>query len=339
MEIDILSLFPDYFLGPFNESIIKQAIKKNLLSIRQVNIRDFSEDKHHKVDDRPYGGGPGMVLMPEPVTKALNSVRRPESKLIYLSPQGTLLTAKKAQELAQHQHLVLLCGHYEGIDQRVIDKEVDEQISIGDFVLTNGALAAIVLVDSVIRFIPGVLGHEMAAKQDSFANFLLDHPHYTRPEVFDQMMVPEVLLEGNHEKIEQWRLIEALKRTRTARPDLYLAYLESQRQNNYLTESRVPVQKMVVTLPVNNIKKSQKFYKKIFQLFDFVDIHFVPTEMDLSKKQQPTFELSISEESTIYFIAAQLKNTEYLIQHTQNTVSFCDHDGYLWNIIQTKDFE
>jgi tRNA (guanine37-N1)-methyltransferase len=204
MDIDILSLFPDYFSGPFNESILKRARERGLINIRHVQIRDFAFDKHKRVDDRPYGGGPGMVLKPEPIVSA----------------QGELLTAARCRELAQKPHLILLCGHYEGVDDRILE-EVDLELSIGDYVLTNGALSAIVVVDAVVRFIPGVLGHPEAAQRDSFEEGILDYPHYTRPEVFEGKQVPEVLLQGNHQEIEKWRKEMALKKTHQARPDLY----------------------------------------------------------------------------------------------------------------------
>jgi len=219
-RIDILSLFPEYFRGPFDESMIMQARKKGLLDIHLVNIRDFADNKHRRVDDRPYGGGPGMVLMPDPVSKAIHSVKTSKARVIYLSPQGKKLTAAKCRELAAYSHLILLCGHYEGIDQRVIDQEIDEEISIGDYVLTNGCLAAIVLVDACVRFIPGVLGHELAAAEDSFENGQLDCPHYTRPEVFNGQTVPAVLLSGDHQKIALWRKTTAFKITQQIRPDL-----------------------------------------------------------------------------------------------------------------------
>ena len=220
MRIDILSLFPKYFTGPFDESIIKRAKEKELVEIRLIDIRDFADHPHHRVDDRPYGGGPGMVMMPQPVTAAIRHVKTPEARVIYLSPQGKLLTAAKCRQLAQETHLILLCGHYEGIDQRVLDQEVDEELSIGDYVLTNGCLAAIVVVDGMIRFIPGVLGHKLAAEEDSFEKDLLDCPHYTRPEVFEDRIVPQVLLSGNHQEIAKWRHEQAFKKTYEVRPDL-----------------------------------------------------------------------------------------------------------------------
>lgn len=225
LDIEILSLFPEYFKGPFDESIIKRARERGLLNLRHVQIREFSSDKHRKVDDRPYGGGPGMVLKPEPVCGAIRSVRRHDSYVVYLSAQGTLLTAAKCRELAHKPHLILLCGHYEGIDERVISREIDEEISIGDYVLTNGALAAIVLIDALARFVPGVLGHEEAANEDSFENGILDCPHYTRPEIFEGERVPEVLLNGNHKEIARWRKEQALKKTQQVRPDLFGSYL------------------------------------------------------------------------------------------------------------------
>lgn len=188
--------------------------------IRQTDIRQFADNKHNKVDDRPYGGGPGMVMMPQPATAAIRSVKTSDAHVIYLSPQGKVLTAAKCRELSREKHLILLCGHYEGIDQRILEKEVDEEISIGDYVLTNGCLPAIVLIDAVLRFIPGVLGHELAAEEDSFEKGLLDCPHYTRPEEFEGMTVPPILLSGNHQEIAKWRKEQALKKTREVRPDL-----------------------------------------------------------------------------------------------------------------------
>lgn len=220
MEIDILSLFPEYFQSPFGVSMVKRAREKGLVRIDQVDIRSFATDKHATVDARPYGGGPGMVLKPGPVVDAIRSVRKPGSKVIYLSPQGRKLDARLCRELAKEEHLVLLCGHYEGIDQRAIDLEVDEEISIGDYVLTSGAPAALVLVDSVVRFIPGVMGCAESANQDSFENGQFDTVHYTRPPEFEGKKVPQLLLEGHHEKIEAWREEEARKKTERVRPDL-----------------------------------------------------------------------------------------------------------------------
>jgi tRNA (guanine37-N1)-methyltransferase len=225
MLIDILSLFEEYFTGPFNVSMIKRAVDNGLVDIRHTDIRPFSLDKHKKVDDRPFGGGPGMVLSPQPVIDALRSVKTKDSYVVYLSPQGKRLNQNICQNLSSKKHLILLCGHYEGIDERIIDKEVDEEISIGDYVLTNGCLPAIVLVDAVMRFIPGVLGHPLAAYQDSFSETIFDSPHYTRPDTFEGISVPEVLKNGNHSEIEKWRKQKGINKTRKVRPDLYVEYL------------------------------------------------------------------------------------------------------------------
>lgn len=220
MKFDILSLFPGYFVGPLSESMIARARKSGLLEINCVDIRDFCEDKHKQADDRPYGGGPGMVMMPEPIAKAIRSCKTAKSQVVYLSPQGQKLTCDLAKKLAQNEHLILLCGHYEGVDERVIQSEVDIEVSIGDYVLTNGCLAACVLVDAVARFVPGVLGHSESSENDSFVEGRLDCPHYTRPQIFEGVEVPEVLLSGHHQKIEEWRLKTALKQTLLKRPDL-----------------------------------------------------------------------------------------------------------------------
>lgn len=219
MQVDILSLFPEYFRGPFDVSMLKRAREFGHLEIRHTDIREFAENKHRRVDDRPFGGGPGMLLCPGPVVAAIRSLKRPNSRTIYLSPQGKLFNAAKAQELARCEHLILLCGHYEGIDERIL-KEVDEEISIGDYVLTNGCAPAIVVVDAVARFIPGVLGHPDAVWNDSFQDGVFDAPQYTRPEVFEGMEVPAVLREGNHAKIAEWKKREAWNKTRRVRPDL-----------------------------------------------------------------------------------------------------------------------
>ncbi|MDE3056097.1 MAG: tRNA (guanosine(37)-N1)-methyltransferase TrmD [Verrucomicrobiota bacterium] len=222
MIVDILSLFPDYFQGPFSVSMLRRAQEKGLLEIRHRDIRDFSDDpKHQRVDDRPFGGGPGMLLKAGPVVRAIRSVRGPQSHVIYLSPQGKPLTAAFAGEIAKREHLVLLCGHYEGVDERALQLEVDEEVSIGDYVLTSGCAAAVVLVDVVARFVPGVIGHPDAVEEDSFQKGRFDAPHFTRPEVFEGLGVPPVLLTGNHAEIRKWREQEACKKTARVRPELY----------------------------------------------------------------------------------------------------------------------
>ena len=218
MKFDVLTLFPEMF-EILNQSIIGKAIEKNLIDINLINIRDFSKDKHKKVDDTPYGGGAGMVMKPDVVYDAYQSVKDKNAKVIYMSPQGKNLNQKKVEELSKESHLVILCGHYEGIDQRVLDKIVDEEISIGDYVLTGGEIPAMVLIDSVSRYVEGVL-KEDSIKEESFSNGLLEYPQYTRPEVFEGIKVPEILLSGHHENIEKWRKEKSLEITKKKRPEL-----------------------------------------------------------------------------------------------------------------------
>lgn len=219
MQFDVLTLFPEMF-EPIKQSILGRASKNDILKFNFINIRNFSKDKHQKVDDTPYGGGAGMVIMPDVVYDAYNSIPNKENaKVIYLSPQGKTLNQQKVQELSKQDHLILLCGHYEGIDQRVLDEIVDEEISIGDYVLTGGELPAMVLIDSVSRYVEGVLKEE-STKEESFSNELLEYPQYTRPEVFRGKKVPEVLLSGHHENIDKWRRKESLKNTYNKRKEL-----------------------------------------------------------------------------------------------------------------------
>ncbi len=214
MHFDILSLFPEYFQGPFSTSIVRRALERDLISISLTNIRDFAKGRHQQVDDRPYGGGPGMVLSAGPLVEAIESVRDRDAYVVYLSPQGKLLDHKMCRRLAEKKHLVLVCGHYEGIDERVIHQEIDEEISIGDYVLTNGCVAAIVILDSIIRFIPKVLGNEESAKQDSFEKReIFEGPQFTRPFIFRGEAVPEVLVSGNHQEIEKYRREKALEKS------------------------------------------------------------------------------------------------------------------------------
>lgn len=220
MLIDLLSLFPEYFESPLHTSMLKRAIDNRMIEVRQINIRDFAEGKHQKADDRPAGGGPGMVMMPEPIVKAIRSVKTPSSMTIYMSPQGRPLTPELCKKLALCDHLIVLCGHYEGVDERALDLEVDLEVSIGDYVLTNGCLAALVLLDATVRFIPGVLGNEKGAAMDSFENGVFEGPQYTKPNEFEGLRVPEVLLSGNHEKIEAWKKEQALKKMQQNRQDL-----------------------------------------------------------------------------------------------------------------------
>ena len=218
MKFDVLTLFPEMFKC-LQESIIGRAVEKDLIQINLINIRDFSKDKHKKVDDTPYGGGAGMVIRPDVVYDAYQSIQDKKAKVIYLSPQGKVLNQNKVKELSAEEHLILLCGHYEGIDQRVLDEIVDEEISIGDYVLTGGELPAMVLIDSVSRYVTGVL-NEDSTKEESFSNKLLEYPQYTRPEEFRGKRVPEVLISGHHKNIKEWREEKSLEVTKNKRPDL-----------------------------------------------------------------------------------------------------------------------
>ena len=218
MKIDVLTLFPEMF-EPLKASIIGKAIEKNIIEINLINIRDFSKDKHKKVDDTPYGGGAGMVIRPDVVYDAYKSVYDKNAKVIYLSPQGKVLDQKKVENLSLENHLILLCGHYEGIDQRVLDEIVDEEISIGDYVLTGGELPAMVVIDTVSRYIEGVINKE-STNEESFSNGLLEYPQYTRPEEFLGKKVPDILISGHHENINKWRQEKSLEITKLKRPDL-----------------------------------------------------------------------------------------------------------------------
>lgn len=221
MRFDVLTLFPEMFM-PLQKSILERAQKNGNIDINLINIRDFSKDKHKKVDDTPYGGGAGMVIRPDVVYDAYNSIEnRENAKVIFLSPQGKTLNQQKVEELSKKEHLILLCGHYEGIDQRVLDKIVDEEISIGDYVLTGGELPSMVLIDAVSRYVDGVLNIE-SIKEESFSNNLLEYPQYTRPETFLDEKVPEVLISGHHENIRKWREEQSKIITNKKRPDLII---------------------------------------------------------------------------------------------------------------------
>lgn len=222
MHIDVFTLFPSMFAGPLTESILKRAQEMGMLSVALHDIRRYTTDRHHTADDTPYGGGGGMVMKPEPVVTAVEAAVPPGVPVILLSPQGRVFTQDIAQELAQHERLALVCGHYEGVDERVRQLVVTDEISIGDYVLTGGELAAMVIVDAVARLLPGVLGDPDAPDKDSHAAGLLEHPHYTRPPEFRGLKVPEVLLSGHEARIAQWRRRESLRRTWQRRPDLLL---------------------------------------------------------------------------------------------------------------------
>ncbi len=221
MRIDIVTLFPNMFNGPFAESIIKRAIDRQLVTIAIHNLRDYTSDRHHVVDDYPYGGGPGMVLKPEPLFAAVEAIKgEAEVPVILLTPQGRLLCPEIVEQLASYERIILICGHYEGVDERVREHLVSDEISIGDYVLSGGELAAMVLVDAVVRQLPGVLGSEASLGQDSHATGLLQYPQYTRPQLYRGWEVPAVLLSGNHAQIAKWRREQSILRTLRRRPDL-----------------------------------------------------------------------------------------------------------------------
>jgi tRNA (guanine37-N1)-methyltransferase len=220
VKIDILTLFPDICRAPLSASIMKRAQENGIVDLRVHNLRDWTTDRHHIVDDAPFGGSQGMVMKPEPIFAAVEDLRNQTSRVVLMSPAGRRLDQQKAAQLSQEPHLIIICGHYEGVDHRVIEHLVDLEISIGDYVLTNGAIAAVVLIDAIVRLLPGTLGHEQSALDDSFNHGLLEGPQYTRPAEFRGWKVPQVLLSGNHAEIAKWRREQAIKRTRENRPDL-----------------------------------------------------------------------------------------------------------------------
>ena len=220
MKIDVLTLFPGMFAGPLDESIIKRARQSGLLDLQLHQLRNWTHDRHKTVDDRPFGGGPGMLLKPEPIFEAVESLRREKSRVVLMSPAGRKFDQSVARELAQREHLLIVTGHYEGFDERIRGALVDDELSIGDYVLTNGALPAMVVIDAVTRLLPGVLGDDASSSEESFSHGLLEYPQYTRPAEFRGMNVPEVLVSGNHAEIAKWRAEQARLRTRAQRPDL-----------------------------------------------------------------------------------------------------------------------
>lgn len=239
MDIAIVTLFPEMFAAVSDYGVTGRAVQKGLLGLQCVNPRQFTSDRHQTVDDRPYGGGPGMVMMAEPLSQAIHTAKQGMSgrvKTVYLSPQGRPLDQNGLAELAQNDALVLLAGRYEGVDERLIQRDIDEEWSIGDYVISGGELAAMVMIDGISRLLPGVLGHSQSAEQDSFAEGLLDCPHYTRPEVYGDERVPEVLLSGNHGAIRRWRLKQALGRTWQRRPDLLEKRILSDEEKTLLAE-------------------------------------------------------------------------------------------------------
>ncbi|AKS69458.1 tRNA (guanine-N1)-methyltransferase [Staphylococcus schleiferi] len=235
MKIDYLTLFPEMFDGVLNQSILKRAREKEILQTETINFRDYADNKHHQVDDYPFGGGQGMVLKPEPIFNAMDAIDvTDETRVILMTPQGKPFDQKLAESLSKEKHLVFICGHYEGYDERIREKLVTDEISVGDFVLTGGELPAMVMTDAIVRLIPGVLSKQASHEDDSFSNGLLEFPQYTRPRTFKDMSVPNVLLSGNHAHIEQWRHEQSLKRTFEKRPDLLASYDLSEKDQKYI---------------------------------------------------------------------------------------------------------
>ena len=239
MNYYVLTLFPEMIYNGLNHSIIKKAIENNIINIKCINIRDFSNNKHNQVDDYAYGGGAGMVMKPEPVYNSYLSIRdkvKEGTKVLYMTPQGKTFNQKMAQDLSKEEDLIILCGHYEGIDERVIEEIVTDEISIGDFILTGGELPAMILIDSISRLVPSVLGKEESFLNESFSDNLLEYPNYTRPFIFNDKKVPEILLSGNHKKIEEWKKQQALIRTYKKRPDLLEKYNMTNKEIMFLED-------------------------------------------------------------------------------------------------------
>lgn len=361
MKIDIISLFPEYFKSPFEQSILKRAVQKKLITINCIDLRNFGLGIHKQVDDRTYGGGVGMVLKPEPIFNAINCVKERDSYCIYLSPQGNLLTANKSRKLASYSHLVFLCGHYEGVDERVIDECIDEEISIGDYVLTNGLAAALVVIDALVRFIPGVIENTLASEQDSFENNLLDFSHYTRPKVFRGREVPQVLLDGNHKSIDKWRMSSRLNNTFNKRSDLYFRYLLDNSENldkdcNFPKQNaRIDIKYFLM---VKNIQEALRFYASVF--FGFCEViskEMLLAQMSLFEGQLKLlfkvleekevfktnlFSITLEEEDVFFTICHQWKKKSnvFLQQLNKNSWTFSSKDpsenGWIF-ILNGKD--
>src|SRR5690625_5238995 len=245
MHIDVLTLFPEMFTGVLNSSILKRAKEREKFSYQLINFREYATNKHEKVDDYPYGGGAGMVLSPQPIFDAVEAITKEQStkpRIVLLCPQGETYHQQKAEEFSQEDHLILICGHYEGFDERIRQHLVTDEISIGDYVLTSGEIGAMVVIDSVVRLLPGVLGNKELSEYDSFSTGLLEHPHYTRPANFRGMKVPQLLQEGHHAKIERWRMKESLRRTWKRRPDLLEKVTLTKMQKELLEEIYVEEQ-------------------------------------------------------------------------------------------------
>lgn len=239
MVFDVLTLFPEMIENAFNHSITGRALKDGIIKLNTVNIRDYTTDKHNSVDDYPYGGGAGMLMQAQPVYDAYKSINAPEgTRVVYLTPVGVPFSQEIARDLAQEEEIIFLCGHYEGIDERVIEKIVTDRISIGDYVLTGGELPSLVVMDTISRLVPDVLGNEVSSETESFDDYLLEYSQYSRPEVWEDMKVPSILLSGDHQKVDEWRLEESIERTKKYRPDLYEKWAETHTEYFALKEKK-----------------------------------------------------------------------------------------------------
>lgn len=254
LKIDVITLFPEMIESAVNHGVLGQALKEKLLTVQAHTPRVHASDKHRTVDDRPFGGGDGMIMLPETLDKSISSLKHNTSKVIYLSPQGETLTDQKARTWAKEEHLILICGRYGGIDQRVINTLVDEEVSIGDYVLSGGELGALVVIDAAARFIPGVLGHQDSANKDSFAEGLLEEPHFTRPRQYFSQDVPEVLLSGNHKAIAEWKKKVAALVTLKKRPDLF---------TNYLDQARAALKAQKKKKKMDPLRELEEFFKAL----------------------------------------------------------------------------
>lgn len=332
VRIDILTLFPGYFESPLKESMIKRALDKQLVSIKVHGLREFAEDKHHRVDDRPFGGGAGMVLKPEPLVKGIRQLKKEETHVILLSARGKLIHAKRCRALAKKRHLLFVTGHYEGVDERVL-KEVDEEISIGDFILTNGAPAAMLLLDSIVRLIPGVLGNELGSVHESFEQGLLEHAQYTRPACFEGEEVPAVLRNGDAAKIKAWQLEDAIEKTRKNREDLLLSYQDC--EGDFL-----------LILEVQKLALSIKFYKAIGFVLEkqeetkaFLRLESMGIVLVLGRGvRERTSMYRLSLDTALFLRAkAHLVKTEGLLLGSDDQRCFFrDLDGHQWVIFRCE---
>lgn len=348
LNVEIITLFPEYFDSPIRTSILGRAIKQEKVNVQLHQLREFTLDKHRRVDDRSLGGGPGMVMMAQPLDAALQKLVKLKTHVVYLSPQGKNLDAHLARQLASYEHLVLICGHYEGVDQRVIQKHVDEEISIGDYVLTNGCLAALVLLDATMRFVPGVLGDEQSCAQDSFEKPFLDHPHYTLPRDYQGSEVPQELLSGDHAKIDLWRQMRSAHITWQRRPDLVACWSQLEAEPARHKEG-IDSHLSSVILPTNHLSWYRKTLSKHLGLL-WIDKSATIGALLLERgkillwqssevaaynevQSQQVIEIDPGEWNGLKYRAQRLKNQEGLPQITVASSWICIEEPQRWRIL------